>query len=272
MNLQNELGYNDFAKIISQFPVLSKVILQGLGEPFMQRDFAKMVKFVRNRGAVVSTVSNCTLVTDRTIQSILESGLEEIWISVDGANKGTFERMRPGSNFNIVKDNLTRLAKSCLKNSVKIGITVVATTINIHELVRIVDLGAELGIPNMFIQEVQFKFDPSLRSINPTVQIPETAHSMYQQVRDRAKEHSISLESVTYCGRTRRNSCSAPWGYLYITCEGDVTPCCCIFDVILGNVLKEDISQIWNNSRYIEFRRQLKDGPINQSCVDCIYL
>ncbi|MBL7961385.1 SPASM domain-containing protein, partial [bacterium] len=72
--------------------------------------------------------------------------------------------------------------------------------------------------------------------------------------------------------------CPYPWQYLVVQWNGDVVPCCRDYNAVitLGNVKKSSLKEIWNSSRYEEFRRQMAIGkfhnnPICSPCLDLYY-
>lgn len=63
--------------------------------------------------------------------------------------------------------------------------------------------------------------------------------------------------------------CVAPWLSLNINQNGDVQPCCIASDHKLGNVLNEEIKDIWNNDKIREFRRCMIEKIPVKSCRGC---
>jgi MoaA/NifB/PqqE/SkfB family radical SAM enzyme len=62
--------------------------------------------------------------------------------------------------------------------------------------------------------------------------------------------------------------CVAPWLSLNINQNGDIQPCCQSLTT-LGNVLKEDIKDIWNNDKMKEVRRCMVEKIPLESCKAC---
>jgi MoaA/NifB/PqqE/SkfB family radical SAM enzyme len=55
--------------------------------------------------------------------------------------------------------------------------------------------------------------------------------------------------------------CNAPFRQLEIKLNGDVTVCCPLWNpLIVGNVLSEDIVNIWNNEKVMAVRKSVTDG------------
>jgi len=62
--------------------------------------------------------------------------------------------------------------------------------------------------------------------------------------------------------------CVAPWLSLNINQNGNVQPCCASTEVI-GNVLQENIEELWNNDKIKEIRKNMVEKrPVN-SCITC---
>ncbi|MBW7942386.1 MAG: SPASM domain-containing protein, partial [Candidatus Kuenenia stuttgartiensis] len=53
--------------------------------------------------------------------------------------------------------------------------------------------------------------------------------------------------------------CPKPYDYLYINIDGRVTPCCDLPRHEVGNILKEDIDEIWNSENMQYFRKNQND-------------
>jgi radical SAM protein with 4Fe4S-binding SPASM domain len=69
-----------------------------------------------------------------------------------------------------------------------------------------------------------------------------------------------------------KNQCDFLWDEIVVNWDGSIVPCC--FDMnnlfVFGNAFKEKIKNIWNNKKYISFRRRIltnkKSIPL---CRDC---
>jgi len=62
--------------------------------------------------------------------------------------------------------------------------------------------------------------------------------------------------------------CIAPWVRATITPKGNVTPC---IGYIIGNVLEQRFTKIWNSQRYRTFRAELQKRGIFPGCVRCCH-
>jgi radical SAM protein with 4Fe4S-binding SPASM domain len=66
-----------------------------------------------------------------------------------------------------------------------------------------------------------------------------------------------------------KSRCLVPWLEAEILPTGEVTPCSDRPDLIMGNVKKERFSEIWNNERYRQFRRAMREDGLFPYCSRC---
>jgi radical SAM protein with 4Fe4S-binding SPASM domain len=68
-------------------------------------------------------------------------------------------------------------------------------------------------------------------------------------------------------------SCPVPWAALDVVASGDIAPCHVFFDLTVGNLHEQSISEIWNGERYNTFRGYMKEHGLMPIChVGCCIL
>ena len=115
---------------------------------------------------------------------------------------------------------------------------------------------------------------PSASEINNVVReldnkIRETSQQERKKFLNRWKGVALNLREFE---NTKNDSpCLVPWLSTYITAHGDVIPCCYLIEKqIMGNIYADNFKDIWNNKKYVNFRRRLKDVRINlEGCNVC---
>ncbi len=105
------LSWDDFLRIVEQFPVLERAVLHGVGEPLLNRDLPRMVAHLKSRGVYVLFNTNATLLTEDWGRRLIEAGLDELRVSVDGADPGTYAAIRGAPLFHKVLSNLKRFVE-----------------------------------------------------------------------------------------------------------------------------------------------------------------
>ena len=66
--------------------------------------------------------------------------------------------------------------------------------------------------------------------------------------------------------------CNWLWSQIYVNYRGDVNPCCMILDPEepkLGNILKQNFKEIWNNKEYLNLRHTLINKKVPSVCEGC---
>ncbi len=67
-------------------------------------------------------------------------------------------------------------------------------------------------------------------------------------------------------------TCYSPFVSADIVANGDVAPCHIFYDLVMGNLHKNSISEIWNSPRYIKFKNMMKQHPFMPICSGCCIL
>lgn len=66
--------------------------------------------------------------------------------------------------------------------------------------------------------------------------------------------------------------CYVPWVSADIVANGDVAPCHIFYDLVLGNLYDNRISEIWNGVKYQKFRALLEKNRFMSICPSCCIL
>lgn len=89
---------------------LPSIIPHWLGESFLNRRLIDMIRYAKAKGVIdIRINTNCTLLNDETIEAILESGLDMIVCSIDAVEMDTYNRIKVGSDFNLINENVEKL-------------------------------------------------------------------------------------------------------------------------------------------------------------------
>src|SRR5579864_4885185 len=81
-----DLTFAEARAIIDQLPVLDRVVLHGLGEPLLNPELPAIVAYLRARGTYALFNSNATALSERVGRALIDAGLNELRVSLDGAS------------------------------------------------------------------------------------------------------------------------------------------------------------------------------------------
>src|ERR1700682_2671366 len=93
-----DMSWDLFTRIVDQFPQIARVALHGVGEPMMVRALPRMIRYLKDRGVYVLFNTNGTLLSPKKHQAMIDTGLDELRVSLDAADAKTFLAVR-GKNF-----------------------------------------------------------------------------------------------------------------------------------------------------------------------------
>ena len=67
-------------------------------------------------------------------------------------------------------------------------------------------------------------------------------------------------------------TCLSPFTSIDITASGDIAPCHIFYDLVLGNLSKNSISDIWNGEKFKKFRDYFSQNNLLPVCSGCCIL
>ncbi len=74
-----------FRRIVDQVPGVRRVVLHGVGEPMLVKHLPDMIRYLKARGVHVLFNTNGTLLAPRKHAEIIDTGLDELRVSLDAA-------------------------------------------------------------------------------------------------------------------------------------------------------------------------------------------
>jgi len=284
------MEFETYVRLINEFGDLKHLHLQGLGEPLMHPRFFDMVTYAHNRGALVTTNTNLTLLNDRKARLCVTSGLDIVHVSLDAATSDVYESIRVRSHFDRVLANIERLqaAKVALGSQLpEIRLVMVLMRRNLPELPGMVRLASQLGIGELSVQHLCHDFTEDslpakyapIRSFvseetlmaDPDLPIAET----YDEAGVLAQKLGVDLRLPSLDRRHEPRSptgCDWPTTGAYVSYDGYSMPCCMISTpdrANFGRLAERSMTQIWNDDEYEAFRAGLANGTPPDVCAAC---
>lgn len=256
------LSEDTMKKIMEQMAdYLMYVTFYFQGEPLLHKEFGKFIGMLKSRKIVTGTSTNAHYLTLEKGKEIIESGLDRLIVSVDGADSDTYQTYRKGGNFDKVIENIEGFMKlrSQMKSSKPfVELQFIVFKHNEHQIKEIKTLGKKMGVDFVALKTAQlYEFEQG----NPLMP-GLLKYSRYSQ--DENGKYRIKGGLPNYCNRS--------WSGSVITWDGQVVPCCFDKDADhkFGNIHQSDYKTIMNNPKYLEFRQQiLTDRSKIEICRNC---
>ncbi len=204
------------------------MMLIGLGEPFMDRQIFERIEFCHRHSISTLLSTNGTFLDEACATKILDSPLEQITLSFDGAKKETFEFYRKGAKFEKVRDNFVRFARMKAERRSKLQIVV--------QMVQMDGNASEVGD--------FMRFWSGLPGVD--------------QVRIKADETNLMRPDAGHTAGEWKHPCHYLWrGPMYVKQNGDIYPCCQSYmldGAPVGNIGEQSLVNIWNGKPMQELR------------------
>lgn len=146
---QKDLSRADFNAILAQLANLKAIEIQGEGEPLLHADFFSLLADAKAQfpNAVLSTISNGSLLNSATIERLLQAPLDHLWISLETLNPLHFKQLRGGKLSRVLRGLRALLtAKRAGGGALKIGFAVTLLHNHSQQLQAISRLYQALGM------------------------------------------------------------------------------------------------------------------------------
>ena len=274
-----DMTLEEFQSLVDQQYGLVDIKLHGMGEPLLGRDvFFDMVKYARAKNIWVRTTSNGSLFHFHdNYKKLIDSGINEVQISFDGATKKTFEEIRRGSRFELVTSNCTLINQYCNDNKYLVTrMWVLLQKHNAHEFFDFVYRAQEMGFKRLtFSLNLHAWWQDEWNTLNSAVTAedsvtPDMAWEAIELGKKLGLEVTFWNITDKYNTSSEDELCPWPFQWSYVSSDMRVVPCCMIAnpDVLeLGDA--NDFSGVWNSDSYEEFRREHLEGRIPKICQLC---
>lgn len=262
-----------------KMPDLQTIHFGGFGEPLTHPDIVAMVARCKTSGYAVELISNGSLLTEAMAASLLDAGLDNLFVSLDGSDPDSYENIRPGADYAKVVDHIQTLQQ--LKRSRRVvlprlGIEFVATRTNFSRLPFMRKVVDDLQADRLIVTNML----PYHESMQDEI--------LYDQGADLAdfgwESPLLSVKTAPTMKLETRRSCRFVEGRTAaITWQGEVAPCyalmhnydCYIFGRkktmtarSFGNVWQRSLAEIWTDPSYVTFR-WITRNSLYPSCTDC---
>ncbi len=149
-----------FQSIINQLlPHLSYLSLYFQGEPYLNKHFFEFVAFARSKKVFVATATNGHFLDEASVRQTIESGLNQLIISLDGADQESYQTYRQGGDFEKVVAGIRRLVsekKRLKSDKPEIILQCLLLKSNEHKLAEIKKLGKDLGVDKITFKTARF--------------------------------------------------------------------------------------------------------------------
>jgi MoaA/NifB/PqqE/SkfB family radical SAM enzyme len=270
------------------------VFFGGLGEPLFHPKTIEWIAAIKGLGARVELITNGTTLTEKRSRELIASGLDVLWVSIDGASSQSYADLRLGAELPAVIQNLARLRKMRPGGHFPrptIGIAFVAMKRNIHELQAVIKIGRRVGaklfsVSNVMpyteamqaerlytkvLHNIAYLSSPWLPTINLTkMDVDDTTREAFYQALN-------SGCNVTYAGNNfsgANDVCNfIESGTMSVAWDGGISPCWPLMHThtsylhgkehrtrrhTIGFVQERSLLDLWLDPEYVLYRQKVQ--------------
>jgi radical SAM protein with 4Fe4S-binding SPASM domain len=302
----DELTLEQKLKVIDMFDEagVTMIAFSG-GEPLMSPDFWKIAEYASKKGMYTTIATNGTLLTKGIVDKLADVGVKYIEISLDSADPAIHNEFRgqPLAWERTVEGIKNVVAKGVFDNA----IATTATKYNYKKMDEMLDLAIQLKVKRFIVfnfvptgrgKEIinedltpkeredllTFLYDKWQAKVGPDIfsTSPEYSRIGINKVlegtgKTYAPTHFATMETgsngiamAEFIG-----GCGAGRIYAALEDNGDLEPCV-FLPIRVGNVLKQGLKDIWENSKVLKDlrNRDALEGvcgtcPFKYSCGGC---
>lgn len=287
-----DMGWDLFTSIVDQVPNVARVVLHGVGEPMLVRDLPRMIRHLKARGIHVLFNTNGTLLAPRKRREIIETGLDELRVSLDAAEAATFLKVRGKDMFDRIVRNVsefTALQREIGAATPRVSLWLTGLKETVDQLPEFVRLSARIGVREVHLQRLVFDalgfglaradsslFERTRAEEEATIEAAQALGATLGVTLDAsgATEPGLSLKKAEQ--DRPWSTCRRPWSLMYFTAHGRALPCCIApFSVrgydsyTLGDATQQTLREIWNGAAYQDFRQALLSDAPPKPCRNC---
>lgn len=273
-----DMTFEEFKKIVDQFPKLKWIGLTGIGEGFLNKDFMRMLEYVKSRDIFVELYDGLFYPTREQIKKLVELEIDKFFISTDAATKKTYEKIRVNAKFERTVENIKFLFQTKKKMNAyfpEVAFHYIVNSINVDEMLQFLDFVISVGGDGcevIFTRMLHTHKDVK----NLFVEVPQT---LINELDKKGKELGLKVAWNADVLQDKPNikKCTE-WIMPFIFVTGHVIPCCACNEAnrrefqkkyALGNIFEKSFKEIWRGRNYENFLKMLKKGKVPVQCVDC---
>lgn len=242
---------------------LLQIIFYFQGEPLLNPRLSEYIAFAHKAGIYTSSSSNGMLLHSDNARKLVESGLDKLIVSVDGATQEVYEQYRRGGKLVRALDGIKHVQywKKALKSPTPfVEMQFIVFGSNQHQIKDIKRLAKEVGADALQLKSAQIYDFEKPNPLHTTL----TRYSRYRKLPD----GSYMLKS------TISNKCRRLMGGSVLNSKGDVLPCCFDKDSShgYGSVNDQSFVVAWQGAKAQSFRKAVfsnrKQFEICRNCTE----
>jgi len=243
---KNDMNQNHFFLYI----IPRVIVLHGFGDPLLDKKLASRIKILSEKGIGSYFSCNPSNISVKKNIEMMESGLNYLKYSIDSIDNVTHKKLRgKASNYTKAYTKIIETIEEKEKKS--LDTKVVITMIDLQRPTQMEEWEQ--------LQEV-------FKGTNVYIYLKSQDQTWYDDLQGKKDPHAAAGRSVDWS-----EFCHFPWSSFAIKSNGEVAMCTEDYnnEIILGDIKKDSLYDIWNGKQYTNFRKTHFDNKTGDSCNMC---
>lgn len=248
------------------------VTLSG-GEAFLHKDLIEIVRYCRKKDLKISILSNLISLKDEQIAELKEANLSLIQVSLYSMDatihdfittvKGSFEKTKTAIEKLVANDIPVQISCPIMKANRK----------GYH---KVLEYAKSLKIKAQTDYIMMARADLDTENLANRLSLEETEELLRDLIKHDTSYREDTLQQLPISDQIKFNLerfkkqpvCGVGYDNCCITANGDVYPCSGWQSYVLGNVYKQSLKEIWENSPKIKELRKITQASFPK-CLEC---
>ncbi|MHB9031291.1 MAG: radical SAM protein [Candidatus Latescibacterota bacterium] len=302
-DLLRTLPLQTYRDLVDQVAHLKPVFYVTGGEPFLYPGFVELMNYIKERGCVLSVVTNGVLL-EKNAEAIVKNGWDMVLVSFDGPEEIHDQcRKCPGAYDTAVRGilALNELKKKYRSANPFVLTSTTVSKVNAPVLPETFEIGSRLR-PDLMVVYLSWFTSQSIGKAHAAIlerELGVTPFTWESYAAEFAPEDAALFRDALENVRRKKwpfeylvvpdlggddvaryytdpgemfgyGKCVAPFLMIDVMPNGDVTTCRDFIDVKVGNITEKPLLDIWNDAPFVRFRKLLLDhGGLLPQCSRC---
>jgi MoaA/NifB/PqqE/SkfB family radical SAM enzyme len=252
---------------------VSALQLDANGEVFLHPDALDLMGRAKAKGRRCTTYSNATLLSEETVDALVEMGFDDLCVTTLAGTPEDYERTHPGTGrqaFGRVRDGLLYLAErkraaGTARPRLRMQYTVISETV--AGLAGFARFAREIEADLVTFLPLDDIGDPALAELRPGADDALQAEAQLKEAAAILDDAGVARNAGGTLSALWKQRNTAPlyraipcyygWLSMKVDLDGSVYPCCRCYES-LGNAHEQGLAGVWYGEAYSRFRREAR--------------
>jgi MoaA/NifB/PqqE/SkfB family radical SAM enzyme len=266
------MSLENFKKIIDNLAdSIHIVLLYNTNEPLIHPDLPEMIRYCDKKNLYTMISTNAGLLSEEKSKALLDAGLDEILLCLDGTTKESYEPFRKGAEFETVYKNIEFFCEEKKRrNAIRpyTELQFILHKLNQSQIPEVKKLAEKWNVNRLRIKSFslcEYAYTPDEMKALSEQFLPEKENlpEYGGKIIIEKTEGGLKLKKKRKLCALMRNQCS-------ILADGNLVMCC--YDIkgkyVFGNLLEKKFKDIWFNVD-IKHKRKLAREKTYPLCKIC---